>query len=240
MSEPALLRPLCCVALLLLIIAPSAYAQRGGSRSDQPRRSGPGTRNPDEHLVPWKFIEKDVPPPKGPITLYWLPASLEEAERSRLMTSRALGEAATRCVDLEIIVAGSAAVVEKLGAAGKVPTALLADREGRVIRRAESVHGALRAEDVERMLADELSARDEAMYREMTEAKQQAGAGNKQAAIDLYKRIWDDRCLFPLAGNEAQRALKSLGVIVQEPPAVRPPDPNLQPPVKTGTGHPSL
>ena len=176
----------------------------------------------------WRVIEKDVPPPKGPIVLYWLPASAEEMERSLLMTSSALGEAATRCVDLEIVAPGSAAAVAKLGAAGKVPAALLADRDGRIIARTDNVRGVLRADEVERMVNDALSARDQAMCREMREANQQAAAGNNNAAIDLYKKIWDDRCLFPLAGTEAQHALEKLGVVVKEPPSSPPPDPNLQ------------
>lgn len=215
----SILRPARCAAILLLVLSSAAFAQRA-----------PGTGNPDEHLVPWKFLEKEVPPPKGPFTVYWLPASNQERERSRLLTSRPLGEAANRCVDFEIVVPGSAAAIEKLGATGKVPTALLANREGRVIRRVDNVRGVLRAEDVERMLTGELSARDDTMYAQMKDAHQQAAAGNKTAAIELYQKVWDDRCLFPLAGTEAQHALKNLGVVVQEPPSVLPPDPNLQPP----------
>jgi hypothetical protein len=217
-----------CAALVLLVLCPPAFAQSRNRGGQQPRRDGPGTGNPEENLVPWKFIEKDVPPPKGPITLYWLPASIAETERSPLMTSLSLGEAALRCVDFQVVVPGSPAI-EKLEAVGKVPTALLADREGHILRRAENVRGVLRADEVERMLSSELAARDEAMYRQMKEASQQTSAGNKSAAIELYKKIWDDRCLFPLAGTEAQRALKNLGVVVQEPPAVHPPDPNLKP-----------
>jgi len=234
MPLTTLLRSACCAALVLLVASPQASAL---SQGRQPRRGGPGTGNPEEHPVPWKFIEKDVPPPKGPITLYWLPASEEEMNRSRLMTARVLEEAGARCVDLEIVVPGNVSAIEKLGVAGKVPAALLADREGRIIGRIDNVRGVLRTEDVERMVSGELSARDETMYRQMAEAGQQARAGNKNAAIDLYRKIWDDRCLFPLAGTEAQRALKNLGVIVQEPPSVPPPDPNLQPHAKTGTGY---
>ena len=83
------------------------------------------------------------------------------------------------------------------------------------------------------MLSDELSARDGAMYREMREANQQAGAGDNAAAIENYKKIWDDRCLFPLAGSEAQRALKKLGVTVTEPLPTSAVDPQLKPPAKS-------
>jgi hypothetical protein len=226
------LRSVACAVLLLLVAAPQVSAQR------QPRRGGPGTGNPEEHLVPWKFIEKDVPPRTTPLTLYWLPASKDDTERSPLMASTALFEAATRCVDFQIVLPGSAAVVEKLGAAGKVPAALLADRDGHILRRADNVHGVLRADEVERMLNSELAARDEAMYREMREASREASAGNKSAAIALYQKIWDDRCLFTLAGTEAQRALKALGVVVQEPPAVHPQDPNLRPSTPPGAPAP--
>jgi hypothetical protein len=224
------------VALVLLFLAPHLYAQSGG-RGGQPRRSGPGTGNPDEHLVPWKFLEKDAPLPKAPITLYWLPASLEEVNRSRLMTSRTLLEDTTRCVGLQIVLPENVAIIEKLGATGRIPTALLADGQGNVTRRVENARGSLRAEAVEQMLSDGLAARDEAMYRQMAEAHRQASAGDKAVAIDLYKKIWDDRCLFPLAGRDAQRALKSLGVTVNETPELRPADPYLQPPPKTQTGH---
>jgi hypothetical protein len=220
----------------LVCFASLAFAQ---SRDQEPRPGGPGTGNPDEHRVPWKFLQNDVLLKEQPFTLYWMPLSLAQTEKSRLMTSATLRAAATRCVGLEIILPERAAVLDKLGVAGKIPAALLTDREGRVIRRTENVRGALAAEDVERMLSSELSARDEAMYKEMIEANQQASAGNNTAAIDLYKKIWDDRCLFPLAGRDAQRALKNLGVTVKEPPPPPPVDLNVQPPAppKTETSH---
>ena len=206
--------------LAILVLAPHLFAQR---------RGGPGTGNPDEHRVPWKFLEKDALVDKTPVTLYWLPASLDEVNHSRLMTSRALLENSTRCVGLEIVLPENVATIEKLGATGKGPSAVVADAQGNVIRRIS----AARTEAVEQLLVDELAARDEAMYRQMTEANRAATAGDKDRAITLYKRIWDDRCLYPIAGNDAQRALKQLGVIVQEQAEAKPPDPYLQPKAKT-------
>jgi hypothetical protein len=218
MRATMLRRSFCILAILVLI--PPLFAQR---------RGGPGTGNPDEHRVPWKFLEKDAIVDKAPITLYWLPASLDEVNRSRLMTSRALLENSTRCVGLEIVLPENVATIEKLGATGKGPTAVVADAQGNVIRRIS----AARTEAVEQLLVDELAARDEAMYRQMTEANRAATAGDKDLAIRLYKKIWDDRCLYPIAGNDAQRALKKLGVIVQETAESKPPDPYLQPKAKT-------
>ncbi len=76
-------------------------------------------------------------------------------------------------------------------------------------------------------MAAELGARDEGMFRDITTARKRANAGEKDAAITLYRKIWDDRCLYPLAGQEAQGALKVLGVTVEEPPTTLLPDPNL-------------
>ena len=213
------MRSVCVAVLVLLALVPSGVAQYRG-------RSGPGTGNPDEHRAPWKFLQGDALLHERPVTLYWIPASLEQVEPSRLMTADVMRVAATRCVDLEIVLPERAALVRKLGAEGKIPAAVIVDRKGDVVRRVDNAH----AEAVERMLSDELAARDEAMYRDMRDAGGQAAAGNKPSAIELYRKIWDDRCLFPLAGSEAQRALAKLGVTVTEPPPTSAVDPQLKAP----------
>jgi hypothetical protein len=213
-----------CLSLLVLVSPLCAQSGRGGRGG----RSGPGTGNPDEHLVPWKFLQKSAELVKGPIVLYWLPASLEEIKRSPLFTSHVLLEATGRCIGLEIVVPDDVVTFEKLGATGKLPMAVLVDSQGSVIRTVNNLRGVLPASAVEQMLADELSARDDAVYRQLTEAKRRASMGEKEKSIDLYKKIWDDRCLYPLLGNEAQRALKELGVTVHETPAPPPVDPSLK------------
>jgi hypothetical protein len=220
------MRSVCAATLLVLTLALPAAAQY------QPRRGGPGTGNPDEHRAPWRFLQSDALQHDRPVTLYWIPASLEQVDPSKLMTSDVMRVAAMRCVDLLIVLPEHTAVVKQLGAEGKIPTAVLVDRKGDVVRRAEN--GTVEA--IERMLSAELTARDEAMYREMRDGSKEAAVGNKTAAIEQYQKIWDDRCLFPLAGTEAQRELAKLGVIVKEPPPTSAVDPQLKPPaVKTDT-----
>ncbi|HEV8433867.1 MAG TPA: hypothetical protein VGR95_10680, partial [Thermoanaerobaculia bacterium] len=89
---------------------------------------------------------------------------------------------------------------------------------GRTLRKFENPNGELLTKDVEKLLTSELDARDQAMFRSMMAASQEATAGRNQNAINIYKKIWDDRCLYPLAANEAKRSLAQLGVNVQEPP----------------------
>jgi len=219
-------RSIFALALALFALVPQAHAQRGHSR--------PLDTQPPEPRVAWHYLQGDAVLHDKPITLYWIPVSLDDVERSPLTTSRTLLDASARCVDLEIVLPAQAALVEKLGMKGKSPVALIVDRQGNTVRTAENVHGKLAAKDVERMLGGELDAREEAMYRDMTSANQQAGAGNRAAAIALYEKIWNDRCLFSTAGAEARHALERLGVIVNDEPPT--PPKATPPPAKTGRG----
>jgi hypothetical protein len=207
--------------MVLLALAVSLGAQ---SRRGEGGRSGPGTGNPDEHLVPWKFLPRGAELDKGQVAVYWLPASLDEVKRSPLLTSHALLEDSARCVGLDIVVPGDSGTIEKLGATGKVPMALITDKDGRVIRQVNNT----RAQSVEQMVSEELDALDDEVFRRLSEAKKLASAGAKEKSIDLYRKIWDDRCLYPLVGAEAQHALKDLGVIVKETPAPLAIDPSLK------------
>jgi hypothetical protein len=230
--SPSAVRRFAVVCLSLLVVSTvCAQSGREGGRG----RSGPGTGNPDEHLVPWKFLSKGGELVKGPIVLYWLPASTEEIKRSPLLTSQGLREATARCIGFEIVVPDDTMTIEKLGGSGKLPVAALVDSQGRVIRTVGNVRGALSVPAVERMLSDELAVRDDAVYRELSEAKTRANMGEKEKSIELYRKIWDDRCLYPLIGTEAQRALKSLGVVVHDTPAPAPVDPNVKVTLPTST-----
>lgn len=215
----------CTVALVVAASALSAAAQ-------SPRRGGPGTGNPDVQLVPWRFLQSDALVHDAPVTLYWMPTSVEDT-RHPMISSKVLLSTATRCVAFEIVPPEHASAVQKLAGVGKAPAAFLVDRQGEVVRRLDSDgNGFLATDKVERMLNDELSVRDGAMYRQMIAASQQATSGHKKEAIALYQRIWDDRCLYPIAGADAQRALKELGVTVSEKPSpIAPPLP------KTDTSH---
>ncbi len=213
--------------LFLLLLAPAALPQSRGVRS------GPGTGDPYERLVPWRFLEKGAPLVDAPLVLYWLPASAQETESSPLLNSKELVLATDRCLSFAIILPEDAGAIAKFGETGKLPAALLADAKGTVIRRVEGSHGRLTMPPIEKMVRDELNARGETMYARITEAKKRMSNGDKEGAIDLYKKLWDERCLFPVAGREAQHALKDLGVIVVEPPPQFPIDPNLPIPATT-------
>lgn len=213
------------VALLLVVSLPVLAQSKNRGRNGQ--RIGPGSIDEIDPNVAWKFLQEDAVLHEKAITVYWLPSSLKEAQKSPLLTSKSLLDATTRCVDFEIVLPERAAPIAKLFPDGAPPAGVLVDREAKVVRTAAS------AKEIEKMVAAELDARDDAMLHTMMDADQQARAGNNVAAIELYKKIWDDRCLFTAAGTEAQRALKRLGVTVAEPTSKSPQPP--PPPVKIDT-----
>jgi len=171
----------------------------------------PGTGNPDVQLVPWKFLPKGADLVKGPFVVYWLPESLKETERSPLFSSNVLLEDAARCVDFQIVAPDDT----RLGV--KPPAALIMNAEGRVVRQVSTRN----PKAIEAMVTAEIALREDQVVRDLARAK-------KEKSVELYKKIWDDRCLYPLIGVEAQRGLKELGVIVSEPPSTLTPDPNLK------------
>jgi len=205
---------LLCTAALVAVLVPAAFAQR----SEAPVRHGPGTGNPDVQLVPWKYLQSDTLVHEAPVTLYWLPANEGQVTQSPLFDSKTLVTAATRCVGFEIVMPERTTVVHNLGEAGKVPAVLIVDRDGKILRKFENPNAELLTKDVEKLLTSELDARDQTMFRSMMAASQEATAGRTQNAISIYKKIWDDRCLYPLAANEAKRELAQLGVNVQDTP----------------------
>lgn len=218
------------VRSILVFVLFGALAAQAQSRG-QGRRSGPGTGNPDDHLVPWKYLQADELAHDHPVTLYWVPKSLQQAEDSPLMESQYLLDASTRCVDLEVLLPERAALLAKLKVTA--PAAFIVDRKGEITRKLDKPT----PKSIETLLAAELTVHDDAMYHDLLEAGRQEKAGNSAAAIELYKKIWDDRCLFSIAGTEAQRGLKRLGVTVKETPAPPPPDPSLKPSRTTTTSH---
>jgi len=176
------------------------------------QRGRPGTGNPDVQLVSWKYVDKTAELPKGPFVVYWLPATMKDIEQSPLFKSKPLLEDATRCIQFEIVSPDD----PRLGV--KPPAALIVS-DGKVVRQIASAA----PKDIERMVGDGIDASENAVLLELQRAR-------KEKSVDLYKKIWDDRCLYPLIGVEAQRGLKELGVIVAEPPSTLMPDPNLKKP----------
>jgi tetratricopeptide (TPR) repeat protein len=208
------------VALLAL---PAAQATCGGGGGGgmggtNPRGGSFGSDSqmqPKAYVVPWKVLSKDQPAPATPVTLYWFPSSPTEAQGSDLLTSRMLTLDSAQCVGMQIVPAEDAETLGKYEVTGKLPAAVLVS-DGKVVGRVDNAKGQLALSDVENLVHHELFQRETAVDALLDEGKKKADANDKDAAIAAYQKAWDQRCLVPKRGRDAQKALRRLGVTVSD------------------------
>jgi tetratricopeptide (TPR) repeat protein len=217
------------LALIVLCLAATPALRAtcgGGGGGGVGGMNSTGGMTEQVYFVPWKVLNPGDAPAKGNLILYWLPATREEIKRSELLTSRQLSIFATQCVGMQVVRPDDAAMIDKLGETGKLPAVVLADLEGKSVVKLDTDSGTLRLSAVEKMVRDELGTREGALDKMLKEANAKSGAGEKDAAVDLYKQVWEQRCLFPRKARDAQKALKKLGVVVQDA-QLRTVDPNV-------------
>lgn len=162
-------------------------------------------------LVPWKVIEPGTEPEPSPLVLFWVPSSREELRRSELLTSDELTLFSSQCVAMRIVRLDDRALLDRLGV-DEVPVVVLTNAEGEVIARGRASSVAV----AESMVRDELQERAEAAEAMLDEARDKAEAGEVDAAIALYRKVWEQRCVCPRQGKAAQRAMKRLAREVGE------------------------
>ena len=191
--------PVVAAAFLTLALHSARAAERDGTASGAA-------------FVPWKVIARGEAPPRGMLVLYWIPLSRDDFRRSELLTYRPLTTYPPQCVAMSVVQADDADTIARLGATDKLPAAVLAGEDGRVIGAVGNDRGALRAPDVDKLLRDAIAAREERLDRDLDDAPKKLSAGERDAAVTLYRRVWEQRCLFPRHAREAERALKKLRV----------------------------
>lgn len=169
-----------------------------------------GADEPAYH-VPWKLLKGSEAPLKEGLVLYWFPVSQFELDRSSLRNSRTLTLYASQCVDLEIASPSSAAA-QKLAKGETFPVAILAQPDDTIVGKTENVSGKLHVEDVEKLVNGEVNKRESAVKERFEEAKNKAKSGDKDGAIEGFRRVVADKCMFPGRAKDAAKELKKLGV----------------------------
>jgi hypothetical protein len=160
-------------------------------------------------FVPWKVLNRGDEPLKTDLVLYWIPSSRDEIRRSPLLTSRTLAVFSTQCVGMQLIRPDDEETIEQLKATGELPIVILASADGETLAR---IKGALRIGEIEKLVRDTITARDLDADQLLDDAKSKAEAGDRDEAIDLYRRVCAQKCLLPRKARDAQKALKKLGV----------------------------
>ena len=167
---------------------------------------------PEVYPVPWKMRTPKDPPATG-LVLYWLPASADEYKKSSMRMSRILSMYATQCVSMELADYGTP-LGQKLIGDSKPPVAVLVTSDGTPLGKAENKNGMLKVEQAEKLVEGEMKQRETAVDTQLKEAKEKQKSGDNDAAIKLFSKVVEQKCLFPKKAKDAAKELKKLGVEV--------------------------
>lgn len=204
----------------------------GGMGGTMPRNSmssmgGPTSQpQPEAYIVPWKTVAPGDKAPSTALVVMWFPADAMEIDQSELNASRPLTLYSAQCVGLQLVKPDDAATIAKYDVVTRRPIVLLV-AGGKVIDHVGPTGRSITVSSVENMIHHELFQRETALDALLETAKQQS-ASNKEAAIASYEKVWEQHCLLPKQGRDAQKALKRLGVTVKDA-ELRSADPDLSP-----------
>jgi hypothetical protein len=161
-------------------------------------------------LVPWKVLApEDVV--DAPLVLFWVPASPDEVRRSPLLTSAELTLYSSRCVAMRVVRVDDRVRLSRLAVDDDVPVAILTTREGEIVGHVEGEGGRLPVREVEELVREELGRRAAEADALLDRARERAANRETDAALEIYRRVWESRCTCPRQGKDAGRALKKLG-----------------------------
>ncbi|MDT7779360.1 MAG: Tetratricopeptide repeat [Acidobacteriota bacterium] len=204
-------KSLLSLLLVMLFAASPAFATcGGGGGGGGGGMSSGGSSTQQTYPVPWKAREAKDPPAAG-LVLYWFPLTNEEVKKSSLRESRALSLYASQCISMELADYRTPDAQKLLGES-KAPVAVLAKPDGEPIGKAESKDGVLKVAQVEKLVETEVKQRESALDANLKDARDKTKAGDSAAAIQLFRTVLDQKCMFPGKAKDAAKELKKLGV----------------------------
>src|SRR4249919_1001151 len=179
--------PMSVLAIMFMVVI-DVLATCGGGGGGGTGGMGGGGMSEVVYQVPWKPVNATDQPSAGGLVLYWFPASENEWKNSSLRNSRMLSLYASQCVTM-----GVADMATPLGARfapdEKLPVAVLAQADGKVIGKAQGESGKLKVGQVEKLVEAEMKQRETGVKQAMSSAKDAAKRGEKDAAIAQYRTV---------------------------------------------------
>jgi tetratricopeptide (TPR) repeat protein len=198
--------------LVLVFLTAQTWATCGGGGGGGTGGMGGvgGGGGTQTYPVPWKVVHAQDTLKEG-LALYWLPSSQQELERSSLRFSQTLSDYASQCITMGIL-DQRMELGQKLAAHDSLPEALLVQADGTIVGKLENTKGRLNVVDVEKIVGTEMKKRENALKEKMEDAKSKVKSGDSQTAIQEYRAVLDQKCLFPRRAKDAVKELKKLGV----------------------------
>ncbi len=202
-------RPFAVLLALLFTFSPAWATCGGGGGGGVGGMSGGGAK-PEVYHVPWKVRAANDPPAAG-LVLYWFPLTNDEIKKSSMRESRMLSLYASQCVSMEVADYRTP-VGQKIIGDAKPPLAVLANADGTALSRVENKDGMLKVTEVEKLVESEMKKREDALDTSLKDARDKAKSGDNQAAIQLFRTVLEQKCMFPKKAKDAAKELKKLGV----------------------------
>ena len=204
------------LAIVFMVVVDVLATCGGGGGGGTGGMGGGGMGSEVVYQVPWKILNATDAVSPGGLVVYWFPASANELKNSSLRNSRLLSLYASQCVTMGIADIGTP-LGQKFAADEKLPVAVLAQSDGKVIGKAEGEAGKLKVGQVEKLLEAEMKQRESGVKDTLNAAKDAMKRGEKDAAIEKFKAVADQKCLFPKQAKDAANNLKKLGVAGVDP-----------------------
>jgi tetratricopeptide (TPR) repeat protein len=207
----SLSRTISFVSVLVVFTSQTWATCGGGGGGGMGGMGGGGVGMMTTYPVPWKVVQPADPPLKDGLAVYWLPSSQKELEASSLRFSETLSNYAAHCVTMGIV-NQRMGLGQKIAPTDKLPVAVLAQPDGTIIGKAENKNGYLRVDQVEKLLETEMKKREASIKEKMEDAKAKSKDGDNSTAIEEYRAVYEQKCLFPKRAKDAAKELKKLGV----------------------------
>ncbi len=154
--------PMSVLGLVFLVVVDVLATCGGGGGGGTGGMGGGAMGSEVVYQVPWKLMNATDQPSAGGLVVYWFPASENELKNSSLRNSRILALYAQQCVTMGVADAQTA-LGPKFAADEKLPVAVLAQSDGRVIGKAQGEAGKLKVGQVEKLLQAEMKQREDAV-----------------------------------------------------------------------------
>jgi tetratricopeptide (TPR) repeat protein len=182
----------------------------GGGGGGGMSGGGGGTTQAKVYYVPWKARKATDPAPMG-LIVYWFPLSQDELKKSSMLESRILSLYAAQCVSMELADYRLPAAAKLIGES-KPPLAMIVEHDGTAVSKVENKDGKLKVVDVEKVVKSEVDKRETAVDTSLKDGLEKEKAGDKEAAIKLFRAVYEQKCMFPKKAKDAVKELKKLGV----------------------------
>lgn len=169
--------------------------------------------------LPWMLAgpTAESAPPGAELVLYWFPTSRDQALGSKLLSSRKLLGYASRCLTFALVTSENDTLTDRFETRESKPMAVLATGADAVLGRLTADGGPmLDLGDVEAFVESEYKRRENRVKGLMDEAKGLQKKGSAADAIERYRAVHDQGCLFPKRAKDAAKAMSKLGVTVAE------------------------